>query len=112
MHVGLGRKLKEVKAILAEENANVSIDCSSPHGQELPEENFLEGFLLAGLGVRKCHGCKGGNVKNKMPAFKRFHILYAGAVNIQGPKTKEWCQHYGNIYFHLTMSCVKSTTRK
>ena len=40
MHVGLGRKLKKAKAILAEED--VSIDCSPPCTQELPKENFLE----------------------------------------------------------------------
>ena len=54
MHVGLGRQLKEAKAILAEED--IPINCSPPCTQELPEENFPEVFLLATLGVRKCHG--------------------------------------------------------
>ena len=56
MHVGLGRQLKEVEAILTEED--VPIDCSPPCTQELPEENFPEFILLAALAVRKCHGCK------------------------------------------------------
>ena len=47
MHVGLGRQLKEAKAILAEED--VPIDCSLPCTQELPEENFPEVVLLAAL---------------------------------------------------------------
>ena len=56
MHVGLGRQLKEAKAILTEED--LPIDCSPPCTQELPEENFPEVVLLATLGIRKCHGCK------------------------------------------------------
>ena len=56
MHVGLGRKLKEAKAILAEED--VPIDCSPACSQELSEENFPEVVLLATLGIRKCHCCK------------------------------------------------------
>ena len=53
MYVGLGRQLKEAKAIFAEE------DVLSPHTQEMPEENFPEVVLLALFGVRKCHGCNG-----------------------------------------------------
>ena len=37
MHVGLGRQLKEAKAILVEED--VPINCSPPCTQELPAEN-------------------------------------------------------------------------
>ena len=58
LYVGLGRQLQEVKSILADENADVPIDCSPPCGQELPE-SFLEAVLLVGFGVRKCHGCRG-----------------------------------------------------
>ena len=57
MHVGLGRQLKEAKAILAQED--VLIDCSPPCTQEPPKENFLEVVLLDTLGVRKCYSCKG-----------------------------------------------------
>ena len=52
VHVGLRRQLQEAKLILADENADVPIDCSPPCGQELPEENFPEA-VLTGLGVRK-----------------------------------------------------------
>ena len=48
MHVGLGRQLKEAKAILAEED--VPIDCSPPCMQELPEEKF----------PRDCFSCHSG----------------------------------------------------
>ena len=59
LHVGLGRQLHEAKSILSEENSDVHIDCFPPCGQEPPEENFPEVVFLAGLGVIKCHGCKG-----------------------------------------------------
>ena len=67
MHVGLGRQLKETKAILAEENADVSIDCSPPCVQEPPEENFPEVVLLAALVVRKCHSSNGDILRMKCP---------------------------------------------
>ena len=44
MHVGLGRQLKETKAILAEED--VPIDCSALCTQELPENIFQRLFFL------------------------------------------------------------------
>ena len=66
MHVGLGRQLKEAKAILAEED--VPIECSPPCTKELSEENFTEVVLLATLCIRKCHGCKGQLIrKNASP---------------------------------------------
>ena len=45
MHVGLGRQPQEAKSILAEENADVPIDCSPSCGQGPPEENFLKVVL-------------------------------------------------------------------
>ena len=62
MHVGLGKQLWEAKAILAEEH--VPIECSPPYAQDLTAENFSEVVLLATLGVRKCHGCKGQIIRN------------------------------------------------
>ena len=61
MHVGLERQLKEAKAIPAEANADVHIDCSPPCGHETPKKNFPEVVPVADLGVRKCHSCKRGN---------------------------------------------------
>ena len=73
MHVGLGRQLKEAEATLAEED--VPIDCSPPYTQEQPKENFLE-VLLATLGVRKCHGCKGQIIRKNCQLLKDlvFHM--------------------------------------
>ena len=68
IHVGQGRQLKEAKAILAEEDA--PIDFSPPCTQELPEENFPEVVVLAALGVRKCHVCKGQIIRTKCPPPK------------------------------------------
>ena len=59
MHLGLGRQLQEASSIIAKENADSPINCSSPCAQEPPEEDFPEVVLLAGLDWRKCHGCKG-----------------------------------------------------
>ena len=46
MPVGLGRQLRKVKAIQAEDNIDVPIDYPAPCGQEPPEENFHRLFLL------------------------------------------------------------------
>ena len=67
MHVGLGRQLKEAKAVLTEENENVPIDCSPTCGQEPPQENFPEVVLLAALGVQKWQDCKGEIFRAKCP---------------------------------------------
>ena len=75
MHVGLGRQLKEAKAILAEED--VPIDCCPPCTQELPKENFPEVVLLATLGVRKCCGCKGQIMKKMASPPNSFFCMQA-----------------------------------
>ena len=74
MYAGLGRQIKEAKAILAEED--VPMDCSPPCTQELSEENFPEVVLLATLGVRKCYGCKGQIIRKKCqtPIHLVFHM--------------------------------------
>ena len=68
MHIGLGRQLKEAEALLAEED--VTIYCSPPCSQELPEENFTEVVLLAALGIRKCYGGKGEIIRTVCPPPK------------------------------------------
>ena len=109
MHVGLGRQLKDTEAICAEEDMPID---SSPHcTQELPEENFIE-VVLAALGVKNCHGCKGQINRKKMPAPKDlvFH-MQAFLIWRINPQNTTWHQCYGNNYFHLTMSCVQKTTK-
>ena len=83
MYVVLGKQLKQAKAILAEED--VPIDCSSPCSQKLSVENVLEVVLLAALGVRKCHSCKGGILRTKCPQ-KIWFFLQAVTANMEGPK--------------------------
>ena len=60
----------EAKAILTVED--VPIECSPPCTQELSEENFPKVVLLATLGIRKCHGCKGHMIRKKMQTPKIF----------------------------------------
>ena len=106
MHVGLGRQLKEAKAIQAEEDA--PIDCSVPYSQEVPKKKFLEVVLLAALGVRKCQGCKQEIIRTKVAHPPIDLIFCMQVLQIwKDQKTKEWCHYYGNIYFHLTMSCAQ-----
>ena len=47
------------EAILAEKEINCSPTCS----QEPPKDNVPEVVLMAALGIRRCHGCKGGILK-------------------------------------------------
>ena len=98
MYVGLGRQLKEAKAILAEEY--VPIDCSPPCTQTLPEENFPEVILLATLGVRKCHGCKGQIIK-KIASPQRFGFLHAGSSNIEIESTNSLAKTLWKYLFSL-----------
>ena len=33
-------------------------------------------------------------------------------MNVEGPKkTKEWWQYYSNVYFYLTMPCVRKNNK-
>ena len=59
IHIGLGHKINEAEAILAEKE----IDFSPPCSQVVPQENFLEVVLMATLGIRGCHGCNGPILK-------------------------------------------------
>ena len=72
MHVGL-EAIKRSQIYSTEED--VPIDYSPLCTQELAEENFPEVALLATLGVRKCHCCK-GEIIRKMQAPKDlvFHM--------------------------------------
>ena len=105
MHVGLGRQLKEAEVILVEED--VPINCSPPCTQELPEENFPEVVLLAALGVRKCHSCKGQTLKtNASPPQIWFFCMQALQIWRSNAQTV-WQRCYRYVYFHLTISCVQ-----
>ena len=78
-----------------------------PCDKELHEVNFSEGVLLAGLGVRKYHGCKGKFNKKKCLPPKEFPFCRKALQTRQ-----ELHQHYNNVYFHLYMSHVKKHSRE
>ena len=99
MHIGLGRQLQEARSILGEENAYETINCSPPCGQELPDENFREAGLLSGLGYKSAHS-------------QKISLFTCRTCEYGGTKSKEWCQCYGNVYFHLTMSFVQKHNKK
>ena len=48
-----------------------------------------------------------GNFKIEVPTPKDFTFCMQTLHIWKDQKTKEWCQNYGNIYFHFTMSWVK-----
>ena len=58
-HLGLAHQITVVEAILAEKEIN----CSPPCSQGPPEDNVPEVVLMAALGIRRCHGCKGEILK-------------------------------------------------
>ena len=90
MHVGLGRGLQEAELIIAEENADVPIDCTPPCHKELPEKNFQKLFFSL-IWVQENTIDVRGKIekKKKCPPPKTFNILYAGAVNNRRTK-KQW----------------------
>ena len=75
MQVGLEDKLEEATLITAEENADLPINCSPPCGQEPPEENFPE-VVLTGLGVKKCHRCRGKLKKRSAHPIKITYFVF------------------------------------
>ena len=47
------------------------------HVVKPPVENVLEVVLFSGLGIQKCHGCKGEIVKKNVPALlKTLHFIW------------------------------------
>ena len=58
-HISLAHQITLVEGILTEEEINSSPPCS----QEPHEDNVPEVVLMAGLGIRRCHGCRGEILK-------------------------------------------------
>ena len=58
-HIGLAHQITVAEAILAEKEIN----CSPPCSQGPAEDNVPEVVLMAALGIRRCHGCKGEILK-------------------------------------------------
>ena len=76
-------------------------------------ENFPEVFLLAILGVRKCHGFKGQIIrKNCQPPKDLVLSMQVHQIWKLHPQSIIWYHHYDNVYFHLTISCVQKHNNK
>ena len=58
-HISLMHQITLAEGILTEEEIN----CSPPCSQEPQEDNVPEVVLMAALGIRRCHGCKGEILK-------------------------------------------------
>ena len=102
-HIGLACQITVAEAILAEKEIN----CSPPCSQGPPKDNVPEIVLLAALGIRRCHGCRGEILKQYCQLPKDL-VFQLQALWIW--RTKGWqdCQqHYGNVYFHLKISCLQ-----
>ena len=65
-HIGLAHQITVAEAILAEKEIN----CSPPCSQGLPNDNVPEVVLMAALGIRRCHGCKGEILKQNYQSPK------------------------------------------
>ena len=58
-HISLALQITVAEDILTEKEIN----CSPPCSQEPPKDNVPEVVLMAALGKRRCHGCKGEILK-------------------------------------------------
>ena len=78
-HIGLAHQITVAEAILTEKEIN----CSPPCSQEPHEDNVPEVVLMAALGIRRCHGCQGGNIETKLPAPQRSSVPDASSSNME-----------------------------
>ena len=102
-HIGFTLQIAVAEAILMEKEIN----CSPPCSQEPHEDNAPEVVLMAALGIRRCHGCKGEILKQNCQPPKDL-VSWMQALQIWRTKGhQDWQQHYGNVYFHLKISCLR-----
>ena len=67
---------------------------------------------MAGLGIRRCHGCRGEILKQHCQPPKDL-VFRRQALRIWRPKgCQEWQQCYRNVYFHLKISCLQLHNRQ
>ena len=97
MHECLGRQLKEAEAILAEED--IPNDCPPLCSQELPQEDFPEVVLLAALGVRKCHSCKGQILEKKIASPTKICFIFVCRLFEYGDQMHKQCGKYAMEMF-------------
>ena len=67
------------EAILMEKEIN----CSPPCSQGPPKDNVPEVVLMAALGIRRCHGCKGEILKQNCQPPQRSSVLDASSLNME-----------------------------
>ena len=102
-HIGLECQITVAEAILAEKEINCSLPCS----QGPPKDNVPEVVLMAALGIRRCHGCEGEILKQNCQPPKDL-VFWLQALQIWRTKgEQDWQQCYGNVYFHLKISCLQ-----
>ena len=108
-HVGFGRQLQEAQHIL-DDNDDTQIESSSYCGQGYPAENGPDLSYLAGLGIRKSHGCQEDIVCSMYPPPKGFAFHMKALKIWKDQITHEWWQLCGNVYFHFNMTCIQKHT--
>ena len=97
------QQITVAESILTEEETN----CSPPCSQEPHEDNVPEVVLMAALGIRRCHGCQGEILKQNCQPSK-YLVFRMQALWIWRTKGhQDWQQCYGNVYFHLKISCLQ-----
>ena len=101
-HIGLTHQITVAEAILAEKEIN----CSPPCSQGPPKDNALEVVLMAALGIRRCHGCKGEILKQNCQPPKNLGFQMQALQIWRTKGQQDWQQCYGNVYFHLKISCL------
>ena len=108
IHIGLACQITVAEAILAEKEIN----CSPPSSWVCPGESVPEVVLMAALGIRRCHGCKGQILKQNCQSPKHL-VFQMQALQIWRTKGwEDWQQCYGNVYFHLNISCLQLHNNK
>ena len=102
-HISLTHQITVAEGILKEKEIN----CSPPCSQEPHEDNVPEVVLMAALGIRRCHGCRGEILKQNCQPPKDL-VFRMQALQIWRTKEhQDWQQCYGNVYFHLKISCLR-----
>ena len=78
-HISLAHQITVAKGILMEKEIN----CSPPCSQEPHEDNVPEIVLMAALGIRRCHGCRGEILKQNCQPPQRSSVQDASSSNME-----------------------------
>ena len=83
-HIGLACQITVAEAILVEKEIN----CSPPCSQGPPKDNVPEVVLMAALGIKRCHGCKGEILKQNCQPPKDL-VFWMQALQIWRTKGQQ-----------------------